>query len=87
MVFVHWYNFDHRHCGIRYVSPAQRHAGEDHVILAARHELYLQAQARHPARRSGKTRNLAPIGPVSLNPERDSVIRDHRDKVIQPLAA
>ncbi len=50
MAFVHWYNFDHRHSGIRYVSPAQRHAGEDHVILAARHELYLQAQARHPAR-------------------------------------
>ncbi len=27
--FVHWYNVDHRHSGIRYVSPAQRHAGED----------------------------------------------------------
>jgi putative transposase len=32
--FVHWYNFEHRHSGIRYVSPAQRHAGEDHAILA-----------------------------------------------------
>jgi len=41
MAFVHWYNFDHRHSGIRYVSPAQRHAGEDHAILATRHELYL----------------------------------------------
>ncbi len=29
--FVHWYNFDHRHSGISYVSPAQRHAGDDHV--------------------------------------------------------
>ena len=38
--FVHWYNVDHRHSGIRYVSPAQRHAGEDHAILAARHALY-----------------------------------------------
>ena len=26
--FVHWYNHDHAHSGIRYVSPAQRHAGE-----------------------------------------------------------
>lgn len=25
--FVHWYNHDHCHSGIRYVSPAQRHAG------------------------------------------------------------
>ena len=56
LAFVHWYNFDHRHSGIRHVSPAQRHAGEDHTILAARHELYLKAQARHPQRWSGKTR-------------------------------
>ncbi|MCW8207649.1 hypothetical protein D8B24_11425 [Verminephrobacter aporrectodeae subsp. tuberculatae] len=27
--FVHWYNHDHRHSGIRYVSPAQRHAGQE----------------------------------------------------------
>ena len=39
--FVRWYNFDHRHSGIRYVSPAQRHAGDDHAILAARHAVYL----------------------------------------------
>src|SRR5439155_21049694 len=35
--FVHWYNHEHRHSGIRYVSPAQRHAGHDAGILAARH--------------------------------------------------
>ena len=34
--FVRGYNFDHRHSGIRYVSPAQRHASDDHAILAAR---------------------------------------------------
>ena len=47
--FVHWYNFDHRHSGIRYVSPVQRHAGEDHAILAARHALYLQTRELDPA--------------------------------------
>ena len=25
--FVRWYNFEHRHKGIRYISPSQRHAG------------------------------------------------------------
>src|SRR4051794_7672054 len=25
MQFVHWYNHEHRHSGIRYVTPAQRH--------------------------------------------------------------
>jgi putative transposase len=75
--FAHWYNFDHRHSGIRYVSPAQRHAGDDRAILAARHALYLQARERNPARWSGDTRNWAPIGAVTLNPERDSIIKTH----------
>ena len=72
--FVRWYNVDHRHSGIRYVSPQQRHAGEDKVILDARHELYAKAKRRNPARWSGKTRNWSHIGVVTLNPERDSVV-------------
>ena len=86
--FGHWYNFDHRHSGIRYVSPAQRHAGDDHAILAARHALYINARELNPARWSGNTRNWAPIGPVTLNPERDSIIKTHlAGNHNQPLAA
>ncbi|MCW8199280.1 hypothetical protein D8B23_12810 [Verminephrobacter aporrectodeae subsp. tuberculatae] len=85
--FVHWYNHDHRHSGIRYVSPAQRHAGQDRAILAARHALYASARARNPARWSGATRNGSPIEAVSINPERDSVIKTHAGaQDIQPLA-
>jgi putative transposase len=72
--FVHWYNHEHRHSGIRYVTPAQRHAGGDRPVLAARHALYQQARERNPRRRSGPTRNWTPIGAVTLNPERDSVV-------------
>jgi hypothetical protein len=72
--FVRWYNVDHRHSGIRYVSPAQRHAGDDQDILAARHALYIQARQRNPRRWSGNTRDWLHIGVVSLNPERDSVV-------------
>ena len=86
--FVRWYNFEHRHSGIRYVSPAQRHAGDDHAILAARHDLYTQARKLNPARWSGKTRNWSPIGAVTLNPERDSIIKTHSGYTDQqPLAA
>jgi transposase InsO family protein len=73
--FVHWYNIDHRHSGIRYVSPQQRHTGKDQTILAARHEVYVQARQRNPARWSGNTRNWSHIGAVTLNPERDSVVK------------
>ncbi len=72
--FVHWYNVEHRHSGIGYVTPAQRHAGEDHIVLAARHEVYICARAANPRRWSGATRDWTPRGPVTLNPERDAVI-------------
>jgi len=86
--FVRWYNVDHRHSGIRYVTPAQRHAGEDHAILAARHALYATAHELNPARWSGKTRNWAPMGAVTLNPERDCIVTSHSaGNDIQPLAA
>jgi hypothetical protein len=86
--FVHWYNLEHKHSGIRYVSPQQRHTGEDKPILAARHALYKQAKQRHPARWARHTRDWSPIGAVTLNPERDSVIAEHvAQKLIQPLAA
>jgi putative transposase len=72
--FVSWYNHDHRHSGIRYVSPAQRHAGRDRDLLATRHELYVKARAANPRRWSKHTRNWHPIDAVTLNPERDSLI-------------
>jgi hypothetical protein len=72
--FVHWYNHEHRHSGIRYVTPAQRHVGGDGPLLAARHALYQQAREANPRRWSGRTRNWTPIGAVTLNPERDSVV-------------
>jgi cysteinyl-tRNA synthetase len=72
--FVRWYNVEHHHSGIRYVSPAQRHAGDDQAVLAARHALYIQARQRNPRRWSGNTRDWSHIGVVSLNPERDSVV-------------
>ena len=44
------------------------------AILAARHALYTKARELHPARWSGGTRNWSPVGAVTLNPERDSVV-------------
>ena len=86
--FVRWYNLEHRHSGIRYVTPEQRHCGQDHAILAARHALYTQARALTPARWSRHTRNWKPVLIVTLNPERGSIIKTHlEDLNLQPLAA
>lgn len=75
--FVRWYNHEHQHSGIRYVSPAQRHAGEDTAVLAARHRVYTDAKTRNPRRWSRHTRNWTPVGAVTLNPERDSAVGVH----------
>jgi putative transposase len=72
--FAFWYNHEHRHSAIRYVSPAQRHAGHDRLILARRHDLYTRARAANPRRWARNTRNWQPIAVVTLNPERDSVV-------------
>lgn len=86
--FVHWYNVDHRHSGIQYVSPSQRHEGQDQAILQARHALYLQARQKNPARWSGDTRDWSPSGAVALNPQRDCVIKAHSgSNDIQQVAA
>ncbi|KAB8308346.1 IS3 family transposase [Erwinia endophytica] len=69
--FTRWYNGEHRHSGIRYVTPAQRHRGEDREILRKRNEVYRSARSVHPERWSGRTRNWQPAGSVTLNPERE----------------
>jgi transposase InsO family protein len=73
--FVQLYNNEHRHSGIRYVTPAQRHTGQDPRLLSARHAVYQAARNRNPQRWSGQTRNWTPVGAVTLNPERDTVVR------------
>jgi len=81
-------NHEHKHSGIRYVSPAQRHDGRDHALLAARHALNLQARERHRRRWSGATRNWTPIAAVTLNPEREAAVNTGAEVVDkQPLAA
>lgn len=69
--FVHWYNNRHRHSGIAFVTPAQKHSGEDIVILEKRKVVYENARKLHPERWSGKIRNWNPIIEVKLNPSNE----------------
>ena len=78
---VTWYNTEHRHSGIRFVTPQQRHQGTDTTILAARTHLYEEAKAKHPDRWRGRAvRNWTPIGTVLLNPDRESPNADAETK-------
>lgn len=68
--FVRWYNLEHCHSGIKFVTPMQRHTGEDVEILAKRKVVYQQAKSQNPERWSGNIRNWEWIEEVRLNPEK-----------------
>ena len=68
--FVHWYNRDHRHSKIKFVTPHQRRTGKDVEILAHRKAVLESAKSKNPKRWSGSTRNCDPVGPVKLNPDK-----------------
>jgi transposase InsO family protein len=77
--FATWYNGEHLHSAIRFVTPDARHTGRDHATLASRAILYAKARAQNPERWSGKTRNWQPAGPVWLNPETETSAPQTRD--------
>jgi transposase InsO family protein len=68
--FVEWYNTGHRHSALRFVTPDQRHYGQEEQILARRRRVYERAQKQMPRRWSGAIRNWTPVGDVCLNPDR-----------------
>lgn len=67
--FVQWYNNEHRHSAIGFVTPAQRHDGLDAALLQKRIHVYEAAKQAHPERWSGDTRNWQHVGVVHLNPD------------------
>jgi transposase InsO family protein len=80
--FANWYNVEHRHSAIKFVTPVQRHEGIDHALLENRVTVYEAAKARNPERWSGETRNWKPVLVVHLNPEKPL-----RTEINQPLEA
>jgi transposase InsO family protein len=69
--FVQWYNEEHCRSGIAFVTPAQRHRGEDKAILALRKQVYERAKAQYPERWNGRdTRKWQYVSEVYLNPEK-----------------
>ncbi len=82
---VQWYNHEHRHSAIGFVTPAQRHAGLDEALLAQRKALYEQAKARQPRRWSRQTRRWNRVHTVYLNPDRtDTQSTPHTTKPEAP---
>ncbi len=65
--FVAWYNGEHLHSGIKFVTPNSRHVGADIAILERRDFVYEEAKLKNPLRWSKETRNWKGIASVKLN--------------------
>jgi putative transposase len=66
--FVDWYNNEHRHSGINYVTPSERHAGKDIEVIEKRKAVYEKARQEHPERWSGEIRSWDYSDTEWLNP-------------------
>lgn len=78
--FANWYNFEHRHSGINFLTPYHRHNGFSEEILEKRKEVYEQAKLKHPERWSRNTRKWTLEDVVWLNPEKDIEISKKDDE-------
>jgi putative transposase len=68
--FVHWYNHQHLHSSIGYVTPDDRHHGRDIEMLQRRAAVFAEAKRTNPARWSRHSYAWTRVQSVILNPER-----------------
>jgi putative transposase len=78
--FVQWYNYKHKHSGIKYLTPYQRHNNQGDEILNNRKKVYEQAKLKHPERWSRETRNWDLNDVVWLNPEKEELLPEEIKK-------
>jgi len=71
--FTRWYNTEHKHSSLKFVTPDQRHTGKAAEILMHRQQVYQLAKARHRNRWSGEIRNWELPETVWLNPENEQL--------------
>jgi len=78
--FAYWYNNEHKHSGLNFISPSERHNGLADEILKRRTKVYEKARYRHPERWTMDIRDWTLDDEVWLNPERVSKNVDKKNE-------
>ena len=72
--FVEWYNYEHLHSGIKYVTPNQRFMKKDIEILKNRKKVYELAKRKNPKRWINKSiKNWDRTDVIYLNKRKDQI--------------
>lgn len=74
--FVEWYN-NEPHSGLNYVTPNQRHSGEEEAILVQRLEVFENARKKNPERFPNGVRKIRIPKVVCLIPMKDHEIMEY----------
>ena len=83
-LFVKWYNHDHHHSDLNFLTPYQRRSGLSDKILSKRKEVYEAAKAEHPERWNGRaTRDWSLPDTVYLNPDK---VHEQSEKADEQVA-
>lgn len=82
--FVAWYNNEHQHSEISFVTPASKHNGEDIALLEKRKLLYENVKIKNPLRWSKEVRKWNQITEVLLNPTKE--MRQNKLSTEKPAA-
>jgi len=86
MKFVQWYNHEHMHSGLKFITPQQRHTREDVAIMKNRDDVYQLAKKKNPQRWSRNTRNWELPSMVILNPKNKAPAKNNQDKGLNMAA-
>jgi putative transposase len=78
---VTWYNTKHLHSALKFVTPNQRHNGEDIMIRANRQIVYELAKEQYPERWSGATRDWLVRKIATLNPNKKQIDRQRESNI------
>lgn len=87
--FTRWYNNEHLHSALKFITPQQRHSGADKAIRVNRDLVYQMAKAQYPERWSGRTRDWSLPDTVTLNPNKknrpNNIVASNDDDLTQVL--
>lgn len=86
IALVFWYNHQHLHSGLKFITPHQRHTGEDHKIMEKRRRVYQAAKQKRPDRWSGSIRNWTLPSSLTLNPDKKQRNSDNTEAAILRVA-
>jgi putative transposase len=86
-LFVNWYNHEHHHSGLCFLTPEQRRSEKSQEILENRRKVYEEAKAAHPERWNGRQIRDWSLKPRAyLNPEIKVEVTDMSSESVKKSA-